>query len=244
GPGLITPTGNAYPVVSAPAAYTIPLRTPFALTGSATDANGDSLLYSWEQNDRGGTAGTTLLSNTKTNGPPFAMFPKSGQISLSDALQYNSPGENHLTSDPSRTFPDLQQIIDNNTNADSGRCPTAPIAPPVPQAITECYAEFLPTSDYAGVDTGAPPAGNASPPRLDFRFTARDGKGGTNAASPDTTLTLAAGTGPFLVTSPNTATSWTTGTTQTVTWNVAGTNAAPISTANVKISLSFDGGHS
>ena len=106
------------------------------------------------------------------------MFPVSGQISPSDTLLYNSPGENHLTSDPSRTFPDLQQIIDNNTNADTGSCPIPPIAPPVPQAVTECFAEFLPTSDYVGF------AGtNASPPRLDFRFTARDNKGGTNAAS-------------------------------------------------------------
>ena len=77
----ITPTGNAIPVVDGAGPYTIPLRTPFALTGSATDADGDALLYSWEQNDRGGAAGTALLNNTKTNGPLFAMFPKSGQIS-------------------------------------------------------------------------------------------------------------------------------------------------------------------
>ena len=51
------------------------------------------------------------------------MFPKSGQISLSDTLLYDSPGENHLTTDPTRVFPDLQQILDNNTNADTGACP-------------------------------------------------------------------------------------------------------------------------
>src|SRR5580765_8009032 len=90
GPGLITPTGDAIPVVTAPAQYTIPLRTPFALTGSATDGDNDSLVYSWEQNDRGAGTGTTLLNNVKTNGPLFAMFPKSGQISLADSLQYNS----------------------------------------------------------------------------------------------------------------------------------------------------------
>ena len=66
----------------APAAYTIPLRTPFTLTGSATDADNDPLaVLQWEQNDRGAAAGTTLLSNMKTNGPLFAMFPMSGQIS-------------------------------------------------------------------------------------------------------------------------------------------------------------------
>ena len=90
--------------------------------------------YSWEQNDRGAAAGTALLNNTKTNGPLFAMFPKSAPISDDDTLQYNSPDENHLTNDPTRVFPDMQQILDNNTNADTGACPTGPIAPPVPQS--------------------------------------------------------------------------------------------------------------
>jgi hypothetical protein len=233
--GIITPTGDAIPVVTAPDSFTIPLRTPFSLTGAATDADNDPMVYSWEQNDRGGSAGTSLLNNTKTNGSLFAMFPKSGQISLSDSLQYDSPGENHLTTDPTRVFPDLQQILDNNTNADTGACPAGPIAQPVPQAITECYAEFLPTADYVGF-TGV----NASPLSLHFRFTARDGKGGTNSA--DTTLLLAANTGPFLVTSPNTAVTYKGSSTQTVTWNPANTDLAPVSAANVKISLSTDGG--
>jgi hypothetical protein len=234
--GIVTPTGDSIPSVTAPAQYTIPLRTPFALTGSATDADGDNMVYSWEQNDRGAAAGTALMSNTKTNGPLFAMFPVSGQISDDASLDYNSPGENHLTNDPTRVFPDLQQILDNNTNADTGSCPTGPIAPPVPEAVTECYAEFLPTSDYVGF-TGV----NASPLSLHFRFTARDLRGGTSSA--DTTLLLASGTGPFLVTSPNTAVSLPGGSTQTITWDPAGTNAAPVNATDVKISLSVDDGH-
>jgi len=234
--GTPVPTGDSIPDVTAPTSYTIPLRTPFSLTGSATDADGDPLVYSWEQEDRGGAAGTALLSNTKTNGPLFAMFPKSGQISDDDSLMYDSPGENHLTNDPTRVFPDLQQILDNNTNADTGACPTGPIAPPVPQNITECFAEFLPTSDYAGF------AGvNASPLSLHFRFSARDGHGGDNYA--ETTVLLANTAGPFLVTSPNTAVSLPGASTQTVTWNVANTDVAPVSTGNVKISLSVDSGH-
>ncbi len=90
--GIITPTGNTWPTITVPAGYTIPLRTPFALTGSASDAEGDPLLYSWEQNDRGGSAGTSLLNNTKTNGPLFAMFPKSGQISLATRCSMTRPG--------------------------------------------------------------------------------------------------------------------------------------------------------
>lgn len=82
--GIITSIGDALPVVTVPAQYTISLRTPFQLTGSVTDADDDTLIYSWEQNDRGATAGTSLLNNTKTDAPLFAMFPKSGQISESD----------------------------------------------------------------------------------------------------------------------------------------------------------------
>jgi hypothetical protein len=234
--GIITVTENAFPLPTAPTQFTIPLRTPFALTGSATDVNDDPLIYAWEQNDRGGGAGTSLLSNTKANGPLFAMFPKSGQISEADTLLYNSPGENSLTTSPTRVFPDLQQILDNNTNAETGACSAGPIAAPVPIPVKECFAEFLPTADYVGF-TGV----NASPLSLHFRFTARDGRGGVNAA-PDTTLLLATNAGPFLVTSPNTAATWQGLSSQTITWNPANTQNAPVNTANVKISLSADGG--
>src|SRR4029450_3476619 len=117
----------------------------------------------------------------------------------------------------------LQQIIDGNTNANAGACPTGPIAPPVPIPVKECFAEFLPTTDYVGF------AGvNAAPLSPHFRFTARDGRGGVNAA--DTTLLLAPTAGPFLVTSQNGGTV-SSGSTQTVTWDVANTNTAPVNTA-------------
>ena len=179
---------------------------------------------------------TSLLSNTKANGPLFSMFAKSGLISETDTLQYHSPGENHLTDNPTRVFPDLDKILANNTNADTGACTTGPIAPPVPIPIRECFMEFLPTIDYVGF------AGvNQTPLSLHFRFTARDGRGGSNSG--DTTLLLAPTAGPFLVTAPNTAVAWPGSSTQTVTWDPANTNIAPVSTADVKISLSVDGGH-
>ena len=49
--------------------------------------------------------------------------------------------------------------------------------------------------------------------------------------------------GPFAITSPETAVTWATNSAQTVTWSVAGTNTGAVNVANVKISLSTDGGN-
>ena len=166
----------------------------------------------------------------KANGPLFAMFPKSAPVSEEDTLLYNSPNENHVTTSPTRVFPDLEQILSNNTNADTGACASGPIAPPVSIPTKECFSEFLPTSDYA-------------PAALHFRLTARDlHPGGGGYSSADLTLTLADNAGPFLVTSPNSGVTYPGGSVQTVTWDKANTDIPPTSASNVKISLSTDGG--
>lgn len=81
---------------------------------------------------------------------------------------------------------------------------------------------------------------------LKLRLTAKgigaDGFGSVNTSTHEVTITYVHTGQPFRVTSPNTAVSYATGSTQTITWNVAGTTAAPISTANVDIYLSLDGG--
>jgi len=154
-------------------------------------------------------------------------------VSDSDALLYGSPGENVVSTDPTRVFPDMAQILANNTNAETGACP-APASPPTAANIA-CYSEFLPTASYTGYSKV-----NARPATLNFRLTARDGHGGVGSAA--TALVLATGAGPFLVTAPNTAVAVARGSQLNVTWNVANTAAAPVNTANVKISLSTDGG--
>lgn len=232
--GAVTPTGNSAPVVAVAPSYFIPVRTPFMLTGSATQAEGDPLTYMWEQNDRAAGTGTGLTSNTKLNGPLFSQFGLRAVVSNSDTLEYNSPGENLATANPGRVFPDMAQILANNTNAVTGACPVAS-ATPTPAEI-ECFSEFLPTASYVGF--GA----NAAPASLNFRLTARDGHGGVGSAA--TQLVLAPNAGPFLVSSHNAAAVLDAGSVQTVTWSVANTNAAPVAEANVKISLSTDGGAS
>src|SRR4051812_12721502 len=113
----VTATGNHAPVVTTPMSYTIPVRTPFALTGSATDSDGDTVTYMWEQNNRGGAAGTALVNNTKVNGPLFRQFGVAAIVSATDTLLTPSPGENAVTTNPARVFPDIRQILANNTNA-------------------------------------------------------------------------------------------------------------------------------
>ncbi len=78
---------------------------------------------------------------------------------------------------------------------------------------------------------------------FNFRVTVRDNKPGSGCtAESNRTITVASGSGPFVVTQPNTNVSWAAGSSQTVTWNVAGTTASPVSCANVDILLSVDGG--
>ncbi len=76
-----------------------------------------------------------------------------------------------------------------------------------------------------------------------FRLTVRDNvAGGGNNNSDDTAITVNSTAGPFVVNSPNTNVTWNAGTTQTVTWNVAGTTGNGVNAANVDIFLSTDGG--
>jgi hypothetical protein len=254
--GVVAPAvpANKAPVVTAPADKTIPTRTPFTLTGSATDLDGEPLTYMWEQTDAGGAQGTGLVSNNKTDGPLFRQFGTAAQVSKTDSLTYHSPGENLAGSSPSRTFPDLAQVVAGNTNAKTGTCPAAPPAPAsggatnVPAATIDCYSEFLPTSSWMGNTTlaGRYPA---SPRVMHFRLTARDeftpdaaADHAGGLASDEVALTVSSSAGPFLVTSRGSAGSPAdAGATEAVTWAVAGTNTASLAT-NVSISLSIDGG--
>jgi chitodextrinase len=79
---------------------------------------------------------------------------------------------------------------------------------------------------------------------LNFRLTVRDNRAGGPANNSDDTIITVNGTaGPFTVSSPNTAVSYVGNSTQTVTWNVAGTTANGVNCANVDILLSTNAGN-
>ena len=201
-----TTTPNTAPAVSVPGNFTIPISTPFALTGSASDAAGQDLTYCWEQNDNAGsrqTGTSSVASPTKATGPNWISFP--------------------ATASPTRLFPKLATIL-------AGQNVSGPLALGDAGANTEALSSVSRT--------------------LNFRLTVRDNVL-YNAATPDVgqtaygdvVVTVTNTAGPFTVTAPNTAVTWQNGSTQTITWNVANTNAAPINCAQVNILLSTDGGN-
>ena len=79
---------------------------------------------------------------------------------------------------------------------------------------------------------------------MDFRVSVRDNAvGGGCTDNSDITVSFDGNSGPFIVTYPSaTGISWAALTTETVTWDVANTDVAPVACANVDILLSTDGG--
>ncbi|MEM8525389.1 MAG: zinc-dependent metalloprotease [Bacteroidota bacterium] len=93
---------NTAPVISANPSgiqYTIPINTPFELTGTANDAENDDLTYCWEQYDEDGTG-------IPTHG-------KIGAAAAADALAplFRSFPPNNS---PTRTFPSISNILNGS----------------------------------------------------------------------------------------------------------------------------------
>ncbi|QTV06298.1 zinc-dependent metalloprotease [Faecalibacter bovis] len=97
--GYSSPSTNTPPVadVGSRTTYQIPKGTAVKLVGSATDADGDTLTYSWEQSN-------PLTTNTGSN--------------FKNSSSFNTDGANfrikqHST-DPVGYFPPLQQVLNGN----------------------------------------------------------------------------------------------------------------------------------
>jgi subtilisin-like proprotein convertase family protein len=185
-PVLTSLTGNSAPVISGTNGnVSVPVGTPFALTCFATDINGDTLTYNWEQTDN--QVSTQSPVSTSTSGPNFRSNPSS--------------------TSPTRYFPNL-----------------------------------------AALSTGGPFTWEVVPTvarTMNFRCSVRDNNAGPGGCSDhqNATVSFISTAGPFVVTYPSaTGIIWAGSSTQTVTWSVANTTAAPINASLVSIYLSTDGG--
>ncbi|MEM6318913.1 MAG: reprolysin-like metallopeptidase [Bacteroidota bacterium] len=102
--GTLGNQNNTTPVANANAENinnkSIPARTPFELTGTATDANGDALTYNWEQWNLGAQSD---LNSPASGAPLFRSF--------------------EPTTSPTRIFPKLQNVL-SNTNSSDEQLPT------------------------------------------------------------------------------------------------------------------------
>ncbi|RNL93428.1 T9SS C-terminal target domain-containing protein [Sinomicrobium pectinilyticum] len=81
-------TGNRAPSADAGADYVIPAGTPFMLSGTASDPDGDALSYNWEQTDNqiyegypeASSAGGPVFRSYSPNGEPIRYFPRLNDI--------------------------------------------------------------------------------------------------------------------------------------------------------------------
>lgn len=198
----VTPitTGNNPPGVNAGADYTIPKGTPFTLTATGSDTNGDALTYDWEEYD----LGPVSPPDTDADGQARPIF------------------RSYLpTSNPARTFPALAYILNN------GNVP--------PRFLFDTlFSQFFMVGETLPVISRT----------MNFQVTARDNHSGGGGISSDTVQVTVDGTsGPFYIVQPSVAATWPANSQQTIVWNVGNTASPPINCANVKISLSTDGGN-
>lgn len=181
---VTTTTGNHAPVVTPFTSILIPKSTPFFLTGSASDIDGDTLTYSWEEYD----AGTSQNSWNAGFAPYFRSYvpSKTGFI---------------------RYCPSPAVVNSGNYTGTRG--------------------EYLPTTAQT----------------LKFRLTARDNKmggGGVCYASGNVVIDAS---GPFQITYPTSVNIvWSSSTKTIVTWDVNGTDQAPVSCDSVQILISLNSG--
>ncbi len=186
---------NAPPNISAPnnnTTYNIPRSTPFALSMTATDPDGNGILYGWDQMDNQIAAMPPVATNT--GGPLFRFI--------------------EPTTNPTRYFPNLNAVL-------------------------------------AGAIVGAPFGGNnwevlpSVARTMKFRGVARDITPMSASCNSEVNVVVntIAATGPFIVTGLDVPATWLETQTKNITWDVAGTNAGTINTANVSILMSYDGGN-
>jgi hypothetical protein len=227
GCGTISTQTNAIPTVSAGSSYTIPRLTPFTLKATGADANAGevaNLLYSWEEYDLAPANGATGFGGT-----PSGVFDTDEDGVARPILRAYSP-----VASAQRTFPSTAFILNPQNNATPGE--NQPMFTYTGTHPTGFPGATCPTGQTCIIGERLPTIARV----MNFRVSVRDQRGGVSDAG--TSVTIVNTPGAFRLTSFDNASAVAGNSQQTVTWNVVGTNEAPISCANVAIKLSTDGG--
>ena len=173
------------------------------------------------------------------------------QVPTADAgLDYTIPKGTPFVLTGVGTDPDndpityLWEQLNNNNNTQ----------PPVSTAtVGPIYRSFFPTSSPSRyfpkmsfiLANNLVPTWEVTPSvarSLSFSLLVNDNKASGNQAARDVMAVTVADSGPFKVTSQTTNIPYNAANPLTITWDVAGTTAAPVNTANVQILLSKDNG--
>lgn len=104
---VTTTSGNQPPLVSGAGSYVIPFSTPFILTGSGIDPDGDAITFSWEETDAGDAAGNNWNSGTK----PFFRSYNPVASSTRYFPKYSAVINNNYTGVKGEYLPDSPQTL-------------------------------------------------------------------------------------------------------------------------------------
>lgn len=182
--GSTTALDNTRPTVDAGEDYSIPSNTPFILSGTGSDPDGDTLIYNWEQLDLGTESSNLDTMVDDGSRPLFRSWPG--------------------TSEPKRYLPRFNDVLRATTT------------------IGEAYPR---TSR-----------------NLNFRLTARDGKGGVNTDA--MVVTSVENPIGFRLVIPSADTGWSAGNNNVLVWNPAESAKEPVNCSTVDLDISSDGGNS
>jgi hypothetical protein len=202
-----------------------------------------------------GTGGTCSVTTATGNTPPT--------VTITGGTTYNIPKQTPFTLAATATDPNSDVVTfdwqEYNLGPATSAIPNTDsdgIAKPILRPyLPTTGARTFPQMQYILANANVPPStygpfslltGELLPAitrTMTFQVIARDNRANGGGISTATATVNVSGTsGPFAITAPNTGVTWAAGS-QTVTWNANGTAGAPVNAANVKISMSTDGGN-
>jgi len=165
---------------------------------------------------------------------PFILSGTATDADAGDDLTYEWDEMDHGAASPPETDNGNRALFRSFTPQPTGER----VIPELPRILAHDLNVDIPTNGDIPGETWA-----TTNRTLHFRLTVRDNhSGGGATVSTDTTVVTTTAAGPFLVTSPTATSAWPSLSTQTVTWNIANTTAAPVNCAAVDILYSNDGG--